>query len=136
MLYEGIVAKLDFAIKERIRRFKAFSEKMPESREKYRSIAKADASEVLLKQKKELHEQWPALEDIFAHGLDDSGDPSFREPFLEALDKRISENATDYITTIQDMDETCSVTGTAWLQGIVDSVNHAMLKVLPAFRSK
>jgi UDP-N-acetylglucosamine/UDP-N-acetylgalactosamine diphosphorylase len=136
LLYEGVVKKLDETIKERIRRFKALSQKMPESAEKYRSFMKANASEILLNQKKALHEQWPALEGIFAQNLDDPGDPSSREPFLEELGKRISKNGKDYIGTIQDLDKTYSAMGTAWLQGIVDRVNGAMLEILPPFRSK
>ena len=97
---------------------------------------KGEASEILLNQKKALYEQWPALEGMFAHNLDDSGDPSSREPFLEELDKRISENRTDYIATIQGLDKTCSEMGTAWLQGIVDRINGAGLEVMPSFRSE
>ncbi|MBW1742550.1 MAG: UDP-N-acetylglucosamine pyrophosphorylase [Deltaproteobacteria bacterium] len=136
MLFEGVVEKLDAAIKERIRRFKALSEKMPESAEKYRSIMKGEANEMLLNQKKALHEQWPALEGIFAQNLDDSGGPSSREPFIEEFEKRISENRTDYIATIQGLDKTCSEMGTAWLQGIVDRINGAVLEVMPSFRSE
>lgn len=137
MLYEGVVNKLGLAIKERIRRFKVLSEKMPESADKYRSMMKADASEILLNQKKALHEQWPALEGIFAQNLDDPGDPSSREPFLEELSKRISENGgTDYIATIQGLDKAYSAMGTAWLQGIVDKINGAVLRVMPSFRSE
>jgi hypothetical protein len=90
---------------------------------------------VLLSQKKALHEQWEALEGIFAQNLDDPGDPSSREPFLEELGKRISKNGTDYIATIQGLDKAHSATGTAWLQGIVDRVNSAMLEVLPSFQT-
>jgi UDP-N-acetylglucosamine/UDP-N-acetylgalactosamine diphosphorylase len=136
MLYEGAVGKLDVAIKERIRRFKSLSEKMPESTEKYQSIMRADASEILLNQKRAFHEQWPALEDIFSQSLDDPGDPSFREPFLEELGKRIPTNDRDYIATIQGLDKAHSNMGTAWLQGIVDRINGAVLEVMPSFRGE
>jgi UDP-N-acetylglucosamine/UDP-N-acetylgalactosamine diphosphorylase len=136
LLYEGAVQKLDMGIKERIRRFKALSRMMPESAEKYRTIMKEDASEMLLTQKNELYEQWETLESIFAQNHDDPGDPSSREPFLEELDKCISKDDTDYIATIQGLDKAYSAMGTAWLQGIVDRVNSAMLEVLPSFQKK
>ena len=136
MLYEGVIEKLDIAIKERIGRFKVLSQKMPESAEKYRAIMKADASEILLSQKKALYEQWPALESIFAQSFDDPGDSSSREPFLEELGKRISKNGTGYIATIQGLDKAYAKMGTAWLQGIVDRINAAVLEVMPSFQAK
>ena len=133
MLYQGVIQKLDEAVKERVRRFKELSEKMPESAEKYRAIMKAGASETLLNQKKTLHEQWPALEEIFLQNVDAGGDPSSREPFLAELDKRISENGKDYVATIQGLDTAYAAMGTAWLQGIVDGINDAVLDVMPSF---
>ena len=134
MLYRGVVEKLEEAIKERVRRFKELSEKMPESAEKYRSIMKARASEALLNQKKTLHEQWPALEHIFLESVDAGGDPSSREPFLKELDKRISEDGKEYVATIQGLDSEYSAMGTAWLQGIVNRISAAVLDVIPSFR--
>ncbi len=50
MLYEGVLDKLDMAIRERIERFKALAQKMPESAKRYRAIVKEQANEKLLRQ--------------------------------------------------------------------------------------
>ncbi|MBW1858845.1 MAG: hypothetical protein JRI70_01935 [Deltaproteobacteria bacterium] len=136
LLYQGVIEKLDMAIKERIERFKALCQKMPESAEKYRALMKGRASEPLLKQKKELHEQWPEIEGIFERSLEDPDDPSTREPFLEQVTRRISENGPEYVAAIQGLDEVWSNMGTTWLQGIVDRINKEALRAMPSFRSE
>jgi UDP-N-acetylglucosamine/UDP-N-acetylgalactosamine diphosphorylase len=133
MLYEGVLDKLDMAIKERIDRLGALSQKMPESVEKYRVIMKDDASEDLLRQEQELFERWQELEDMFNANQNNSGDPAIRETFLEELRGHIEERGSDYVAVIQGLDESCSAKGTKWLQGIVDEINQQVLKLIPSF---
>jgi UDP-N-acetylglucosamine/UDP-N-acetylgalactosamine diphosphorylase len=133
MLYEGVLDKLDMAIKERIDRLGALSQKMPESVEKYRVIMKDEASENLLRQEQELFETWQELEDMFNTNQNNSGDPAMRETFLEELSGHIEERGSDYVAVIQGLDESCSAKGTKWLQGIVDDVNQQVLKLIPSF---
>jgi len=136
LLYVGLLEKLDMAIRERIERFKALSQKMPESAKRYRGIIKEPLNEKLLRQKQELFERWQDVEAIFSGHLENSGDPSIREPFLEELARHIKEKGADYLAVIQGLDMTCSANGTKWLQGIVDAVNKAVLQVMPSFKCK
>jgi UDP-N-acetylglucosamine/UDP-N-acetylgalactosamine diphosphorylase len=133
MLYEGVLDKLDMAMKERIDRLGALSQKMPESVEKYRVIMKDEASENILRQEQELFETWQELEDMFNANQNNSGDPAMRETFLEELRGHIEERGSDYVAVIQGLDESCSAKGTKWLQGIVDEVNQQVLKLIPSF---
>ena len=136
MLYEGVIEKLDMAIKERLDRFKALSQKMPESIEKYRAIMKEEASERVLRQKKAFYERWPDVEAVFERNLDDPGDPLTREPFLEEISRRVTEGGPDYITVIQSLDRAWSGKGTRWLQGIVDRIHEQALERMPSFEKR
>ena len=136
MLYEGVLDKLDMAIRERIERFKALAEKMPESADRYRAIVKREASDKLLTQKDELFERWQDAEAVFARNLENSGDPSVREPFLEEVNRHVKEKGTDYLAVIQGLDKVWSAKGTEWLQGIVDAINQQALEVMPSYKDK
>ena len=134
MLYEGVLDKLNMAIKERIERLKAFVRKMPESAELYRKVMKKSVDEKLLRQKQELSERWPDVEATLAKSGEDAGASSRREPFLEQINKLIKENGCDYLAVIQGLDKSWSADGTKWLQGIVDGINQQVLEFLPSFR--
>ncbi len=134
MLYAGAVEKLKWAIQERIKRLEGLTEKMPESMQKYRALMKEKANERLLKQKQELSERWQQIEAVFARGLDDPGDASVREPFLERLSRGIKEEGPAYVRVIQGLEENWSFKGTAWLRGIVDRIHREVLDVLPSYK--
>ena len=135
-LYTGLLDKLDMAIWERIKRFKALSQKMPESARRYGEIIKEPLNEKLLRQKQELFERWQEVEAVFSGHLEDSGDPSAWEPFLEELSRQVKAKGGDYVAVIQGLDKRWSAHGTEWLQGIVDAVNEGVLKVMPSFKCK
>jgi UDP-N-acetylglucosamine/UDP-N-acetylgalactosamine diphosphorylase len=134
MLHVGLLEKLDMAVRERIERFKALAQKMPESAERYRKITKTPLNEKLLRQKQELFQRWQDLEAVFQSHQKNSGNPSLREPFLEAITRQIRETGADYVAVIQGLDTTSSATGTQWLQGIVDAMNEEALQVMPSFK--
>jgi UDP-N-acetylglucosamine/UDP-N-acetylgalactosamine diphosphorylase len=134
MLHVGLLEKLDMAVRERIERFKGLAQKMPESAERYRKITKTPLNEKLLRQKQELFERWQDLEAVFASHLENSGNPSLREPFLEAIIGQIRETGADYVAVIQGLDTTSSANGTQWLQRIVDAMNEEALQLLPSFK--
>lgn len=132
-LHQGLLDKLQMAIKERIKRFKALAEKMPESADRYRSIMKGEAKDRLLRQKQEFFDRWQDLEGVFAENLENRGDPSIREPFVAHLARDIKEEGTDYVRVIQGLDRSWSAEGTKWLQGIVESVKAQAFQVMPSF---
>ncbi|MGZ3649074.1 MAG: UDP-N-acetylglucosamine pyrophosphorylase [Syntrophales bacterium] len=133
-LYAGAVDKLEIAIEERLKRFKDLSHKMETSIELGRDVAKKSTQEELLKQKKELSENWPRLEETFTDGKDVSFDPKNRDAFVKIINNRM-KNEGDYIRVIQGLDGNASIKGTAWLQNIVDNVIHAALIHLPSCNS-
>ncbi len=134
LLHAGALDKLDMAVQERIKRFRAFCQKMPESAKKYREIMKGEAGERLLRQKKELSERCQDIEAVFEAGLEDSGGHSKLEPFLGQLEKLIEEKGPDYVAVIQGLDKAGSEAGTEWLQGIVDGINQQALEHITSFR--
>ncbi|MDY6839046.1 MAG: UDP-N-acetylglucosamine pyrophosphorylase [Thermodesulfobacteriota bacterium] len=133
-LYHGLVDKLQMAIEERIKRFKALAQKMPESAEKYRSIMKGEAKERLLRQKQELFDRWQDLEGVFVRNLENQGDPSIREPFVEHLSRHVQKEGTGYVRVLQGLDRSWSAEGTKWLQGIVGTVKEEAFQVMPSFK--
>jgi len=131
-LYAGAVDKLEMAIEERMRQFKALANKMPESVSRYRALLKAQANGRLVKQKQEFSDRWQDIDDMLRQCQEWTGNPSVLEEFLGVLQKAMDENS-DYVAVIQGLDETASLQGTAWLQGIVDTINNEALTILPSF---
>ena len=133
MLYQGVMDKLDRAIKERVGRLKAFSQKVSQSAEKYGEMMKDEVSETVFRQKQELFEAWQEIEDTCYAKQDDSGDSAMRGPFLEELDRQVEDKGSDYVAVIQGLGESWSARGTKWLQGLVDDVNQQVLRLIPSF---
>jgi hypothetical protein len=133
-LYAGAMDKLEIAIDERLKRFKDLSEKMETSIELGRDAVKKGTQEKLLKQKKELSENWPRLEETFTAGKEVSSDLKNRDSFIKVIHNRM-KNESDYIRVIQGLDRDASIMGTAWLKNIVDHVIHAALIHLPSCNS-
>jgi UDP-N-acetylglucosamine/UDP-N-acetylgalactosamine diphosphorylase len=133
-LYAGAMDKLEIAIDERVKRFEDLSRKMESSIELSRDAARKSAQEGLLKQKKELSENWPRLEETFTAGKEVSVDLKNRDSFIKLIHNRMKDE-DDYIRVIQGLDRDASIKGTAWLQNIVDHVIHAALIHLPSCNS-
>ncbi|HPR50760.1 MAG TPA: UDP-N-acetylglucosamine pyrophosphorylase [Deltaproteobacteria bacterium] len=132
-LFEGAVEKLDMALDERIKRFKALAEKMPESISQYTSVMKDAASSSLISKKQGLADNWKQAESAFDSLRSFSGDDNLRETFLSMIVREMEERGTPYIETIQGLKEDTRTRGTAWLQGIVDEVNSRIMENLPMF---
>lgn len=128
-LLKGAVEKLDMALDERIKRFKALAEKMPESIAQYRDVMKEQVAKDLINRKQCLFDNWKQAESIFDSLRSFTGDDTVRDTFLAKLDRA----KAGYIETIQGLDKDARVTGTAWLQGIVDEINAKVMEKLPLF---
>jgi UDP-N-acetylglucosamine/UDP-N-acetylgalactosamine diphosphorylase len=131
-LFSGAVDKVDMAIKERIKRFKALAHKMPDSVNKYQSLQKKRADDRLVKQKQEFFAHWNDLESLFEKHQNQTGDPKALETFLNGLEKSTGNTRSDYIAAIQGLSESVALQGTAWLQGIVDTMMDETLECLPS----
>jgi hypothetical protein len=128
--------KVGGAVEERIERFEALAQKMPESAQLYRRVMKGQLNERLLAQKQELFDRWQDVRAVFVNGLEDPGDDSVREGFLEEVARHAKENGGDYVTVIQGLEESWAVQGSKWLQGIVDGINDKVFNVLPSYSDK
>jgi len=131
-LLDGLKETLQTAIAERIRRLEAFSLKMPDSIRVYQETAGEDASRLLIAQKKEIHDNWPELNEMLQNLRAYDGDEKVRDRFLESISSGIQSAGKDYIAVIKGLNPQESETGTNWLQGIVDHVANSALKVIPS----
>ncbi len=135
-LHEGLLDKVDMALKERIKRFQLFTEKMPESIRLYEEIAGEKASIKLIRQKKELFEKCPQLlEQLTSERVEKGGDEKQRNRFLEIINKEIQVHGKDYLAVIKGLSEASQKIGTSWLLGIVDNFYDQALSVLSTFKS-
>jgi hypothetical protein len=133
-LYAGVMDKLDGAVEERLKRFKALAEKMETSIELGKNILGKSEYKSLLRQKKEFYENWSKIEATFTDGLETSVDIKNRDAFITIIHEKMKDN-NDYIKVIQGLDKEVSILGTAWLQKIVDHIISTALGHLPAHRS-
>ena len=135
-LMEGAVDKLDKAIDERLKRVGQVSERMPRSIEVHSKVTSGNTLENVAKQKRELYERWPDIDQAFRDSLNLEGDPSQRKAFMNVIEQAIGTEGRDYLAVIKGLGDAESGTGTAWLQGLVDEVMNRIWNLLPAFRPK
>ena len=132
-LYAGALDKLDLAIAERLSRFQALAAKMERSIAISERILSGGKKELLIRQKREFMEKWPAIEACFTAGREASPADRQRDLFLAAL-RQSGGLDKDYLQAIQDLDATASGAGTAWLQNLVEVVIDRVLDCIPSYR--
>ncbi len=133
-LHRGAVDKLESAIAERLKQLRKIAEKMPESIEIQRS-ASANPSEKTIMKKKEFNEKWPEIEGFFKVCMEETPDNPDRDDFMKIIDNAISERGKYYITVVKSLEKEDSQKGTAWLQGIINSINRRTWEFLPSFKA-
>ncbi len=129
-LYAGAVAKIEMALDERITRLRGLSENMPASIRACQAMPGGKASPRLIAQKEEFHQMWGDVEEELCAAREYTGEERARESFLTQFEKCAGSN---YIDSIRQLNELQRTAGSAWLQGIVDSVMHRALELLPSF---
>ncbi|MEJ2220870.1 MAG: protein GlmU [Desulfobacterales bacterium] len=135
MLLVGLEEKVDRAITERANRLEALCDKIQISIETESSPkSEANRSSPAWKQKQELIDRWPRMKDLLDQSRSETGEARDRDIFLEKIQMGIKTSGLDYISVIQRLSPADSVTGTQWLQGIVDRVVDKTLKVIPSFK--
>ncbi|MCP4372413.1 MAG: protein GlmU, partial [Deltaproteobacteria bacterium] len=110
-LLDGLIEKLNMAIKERVKRLGELCLKMPDF-----DISK-ETSEKLIRQKNELHDNWPEMEDMLKTIQNQEGNLNIRDLFLEAINRGIRNSGSDYIQVIKTLSLGNAIQGTKWLQG-------------------
>jgi UDP-N-acetylglucosamine/UDP-N-acetylgalactosamine diphosphorylase len=134
-LLAGLEEKMSRAISERVNRLEALCNKIQSSLElETQKGSERDRSSPTPKQKQELVARWPRMKDLLNQGRAETGEASDRDSFLEKVQKGIKKNGLDYISVIQGLPPSDAVTGTQWLQGIVDRVTNDALSVIPSFK--
>jgi len=128
-LLDGLKEKLNMAIEERVKRLGELCLKMPDP-----DIAK-ETSERLMRQKNELRDRWPEMEDVFKTHKNKKGDLSTRDLFLEKINRGIKKSGRDYIPVIKGLSVENVTQGTKWLQGIVDGITSQIIEIIPNFNS-
>jgi UDP-N-acetylglucosamine/UDP-N-acetylgalactosamine diphosphorylase len=133
LLFEGALDKLDIVFNERIKRFNQLAKKMENSINLYKSVKGADASDILLKQKRELFDNRQKIEDCFNEMRSYSGDKIKKEELLQELRQSIITNNNDYLKSIKNLNENSKSAGRAWLSSIIKETKDSILKLLPSF---
>jgi len=111
-LYETINEALD----ERIKQFKIFCEKMPESIRAFQSLSTRHSP--LIDSKQRLYENCDQALECFRKALPPSSD-SRRDTFIESFS---NVKQASYLESIQSLDKNTRANGINWLQGMVDSI--------------
>ncbi|MEA1970686.1 MAG: UDP-N-acetylglucosamine pyrophosphorylase [Thermodesulfobacteriota bacterium] len=130
-LCEGAIEKLDMALKERLKRFKAFSENMKESVKIGKDILTGEKRESTIDPEEELFDNWSRLEECFTKGLEEAIALEKRDLFLDALNSG-REAEMGYVRTIQSLDDNALSLGTAWLQTVVGRITQEALDIVPS----
>jgi UDP-N-acetylglucosamine/UDP-N-acetylgalactosamine diphosphorylase len=133
-LYKGALEKLNIAIHERIKHFKAFVQKLPGSIKIYQEIRKENASEQLISQKRELFDKWSQIEGIFSAFRENDMESAEKILFLEKIDTAREKMGNDYIRVIKGLDKNCREMGSKWLKSIVDRTNEEVLGIIPSLK--
>jgi len=132
-LHEGAVEKLDMALRERLKRFKAFSENMKESVRIGRDILNGKKRGFAFDLEEELFNNWPQLEECLTKGLEEITALEKRDLFLDALHAGKNVEA-GYVRTIQSLGDNTLSFGTGWLQTVVDRITQEALDIVPLCR--
>jgi len=130
-LCEGAVEKLDMALKERLKRFKAFSENMEESVRIGKDILTGEKKKSATDPEEDLFNNWPQLEGCFTKGLEETTALEKRDLFLGALNSG-REAEAGYVKTIQSLGDNALSFGTGWLQTVVDRIIQEALDIVPS----
>lgn len=130
-LYEALTKNLDDAIKERIKRLKAFCRNLDDSAKKYKATFKDHLSPTLMGQKEVLYHKRRDVEALFLRCLNGANASSAPQTLLTEIAHGIKENGEKYIKVITSLDEKTTSIGSEWLQGIVDDITRQALAILP-----
>jgi len=130
-LHDGLSARLNQALDERIKRLGAFFENLSES-------GGTNDKSVLTRQKKALYERRSEIHDILEHHRfledSDSSEANFsRERLLEAVRRGIAEFGSDYLRVLKSLSTHDKAEGTKWLQTTVDDLASAVMPIIPEF---
>ncbi len=126
-LHRGALEKLDLNLRERVTRLGELAGRMPSSL----GTGKPAGEEA--QRQRELHANWPRIEEEIARAGEGGGDEALRDLFLEKLSRERQNAGRDYLAAVKALDEEAAGTASAWLQGIVDGLTKKLLALIPSF---
>jgi bifunctional UDP-N-acetylglucosamine pyrophosphorylase / glucosamine-1-phosphate N-acetyltransferase len=130
-LLEGLQAKLQMAVDERIVRLSELVHKVLEQEPE----GKENSSESDSVQKG--HVNWlPELESFLRETRNRVGEHSLRDPFLEIICNEFGQNGKQYFKVMKRLNSDVSEIGTRWLQGIVNEVTEGAFKIIPLLNAQ
>lgn len=135
-MYRGLLEKCDMAIRERVRRFREFNEKVKESVRMGVQIFDPRDSERVIPLQQEFINSWVYLEETFTAGSEKNVGEKHRDAFVGAIDRKVSTGDIDYIRVIQSLESEILTQGTAWLESIVRHVTETTMNYLPSFKKQ
>jgi bifunctional UDP-N-acetylglucosamine pyrophosphorylase / glucosamine-1-phosphate N-acetyltransferase len=134
-LFTGAMDKLDLALKERLKRFREFSEKMDDSIRLVERKLPAGNRETILTRQREFRANWPVVELCLTDGREADWGLKERDDFLHHVETEQKKGVTDYIQTIQGLSNRGVSTGTEWLRQVVDRTTFRVLEQIPSCKS-
>ena len=134
LLLAALTANLSAAIDERMQRLGAFCHNLPRSLEIYRRHVNPAGEDHLIRQKQELLQRWPRIEDLLNGLRATSPAEAARDTFLRRLGAHGNDGTRDYLSSIQHLPPADADLGTLWLQAVVDQILFQALGHLPVLR--
>lgn len=125
LIYSGLLGKLSLAKRERIKRLKAMSEKMPQVPE----CAHQSRSSVA---KKQFRDNMHLISEVFESDIGSRTAVEMRDSFLDSFFAHCQFQDSCYIEVIQGLPESLSLQGTHWLEQIVDELCRQARMIFPA----
>jgi bifunctional UDP-N-acetylglucosamine pyrophosphorylase / glucosamine-1-phosphate N-acetyltransferase len=126
-LFAGLKQKVDMAIDERLKQFKAYCLNFPS-----KSGSRGKSQQVRLMA--ELKERLEEFEHFIQENKKIRLDAQLSDPFLESLAKTIEKEGKNYITVIKQLPEESSESGTIWLQSLVDRIISHCSTIIPSLK--
>lgn len=131
-LCSGALEILGLAIEERVRRFGDFTEKMEQSIAHAERLPAGAARSRLLKQKREVVKNRPALMRCLSRDRGEETGAQSRDAFVKAVFNKKGKAIAEYTAFIQSLEAEVAAAGTLWLAGIVEDIAGKALEQVPS----
>lgn len=125
LLYDGLIDKLSLAKAERIKRFRAMAEKMPDS------IALNGHKGEIAVAKRDFYEKKEEICELFTENDPIIKEPGERDRFLAGFCNHKKETSNSYVDVVQSLPIGIAQEGVKWLNQIVDGIWQRATVILP-----
>ncbi len=126
LMYAGLLDKLALAKKERVKRLQVLAEKAGTSPVSGTKAQRGSEG------RKEFHERFIEIEQLFTGGIVSDTTDKYRDDFLSTFDKASGGGKKDYITAIQGLPAHITEKGVSWLQSVVNILCRKAQMIVPS----